>query len=589
MKNISKIGMTVVAGCMLAATSCSDYSDYNTVPEDIMPSANKTLWENISESENLQDFAAIIAKAGYSQHFSVPQYYTVWAPLDGTYDAKSILAKDSAAIVKEFLGHHMASYNHPVSGEVNERIVSLNEKHHTFTNDAYDNVAIKTANVATSNGVMHLLNGQSEYQPNLYEEIDNLTDCESFKAFIQKYDEYYLDVNNSVVGPMVDGKQTYLDSVFKKRNVIINGILRAQLENEDSSYTMLYPNDRAWELAYDNISKGLSYYSGKLYYMDMSQNSSMAATCEATTAKCATPVDIDAAFYTDSLTKNAIVKNLVFSNTYERNKPVWSGVLSSAKPDTLVSTTGSRLTNIEDIYTHTVGSVKANSNGYSRILDSLCFYPWQTYEPVIKCDTPVRVMSSKKETATTNNIIKKELANRDTLFEKVPAFIKKWLLPDYSQFFSYISIDRADFINSSSRVELDFKLKDVLSTKYHIYVVTVPAQVKEPDEPLKPTYLRFDLSYTDATGTQRFQRLNVPGAKLSADIITTPGKVSVIEFEFEFPISYYGLEAYPTLFMSHTKKFGTDALRNKYDQELRVAGVFLVPETADNYYKKISE
>ena len=184
MKNISKIGMAVVAGCMFAATSCSDYSDYNTVPEDAMLSANKTLWENISESENLQDFAAIIAKAGYTQNFSAPQYYTVWAPVDGTYDAQAILAKDSATIVKEFIGQHMATYSHVISGEVNKRIVSLNDKHHVFTNEAYDGIAIKTPNVATTNGVMHLLNGQSEYHPNLYEEIDNLKDCESFKAYI---------------------------------------------------------------------------------------------------------------------------------------------------------------------------------------------------------------------------------------------------------------------------------------------------------------------------------------------------------------------------------------------------------------------
>lgn len=590
MKNISKIGMTVVAGCMLAATSCSDYSDYNTVPEGSMASANKTLWENISENENLQDFAAIIAKAGNTSKFNTPQYYTVWAPLDGTYDAKSILAKDSASIVREFLGHHMASYSHLVSGDVNERIVSLNDKHHKFTNEAYDGASIKTANVATSNGVMHLIDGYSAFHPNLYEEFDSLEGCESFKAFIQKYDEYELDVENSVVGPMVDGKQTYLDSVFKKKNVIINEILEAQLENEDSSYTMLYPNDRAWELAYNNISKGLSYYPGKLYYMDMTKNTTAAASCNATTAKCDTPVEIDAAFYQDSITKTSIVKNLVFSNTYERNEPLWKGTLSSSKPDTIYSTTDSYLTNVEDIFAHTVGSLKSNSNGYSRVLDSLCFLPWETYEPVKAFMKPVRTYNmTKKDNYTANRILKRDLADRDTLFENVPAFIKKWILPENSEVFTYISLDKQNFQSTSSKVELDFALENVLSTKYHIYVVTVPAQVLYPEEPVKPTYLRFDLSYTDASGTQRFQRLNVPGEKLTADIITTPGKLSVIPLEFEFPISYYGLEAYPTLFMSHTKSFTSTTNRNKFDQELRIAGVFLVPETADNYYKKISE
>ena len=43
MKHISKIGMMMVAGGLLAMASCSDFSDYNTVPVANEPSADKTL------------------------------------------------------------------------------------------------------------------------------------------------------------------------------------------------------------------------------------------------------------------------------------------------------------------------------------------------------------------------------------------------------------------------------------------------------------------------------------------------------------------------------------------------------------------
>ncbi len=589
MKSIYKIRMMVAAGFMLAATSCSDFSDYNSVPDDMQPSSNQTLWQNITSNGNLKDFAAIAKKAGYEKVFSLPNYYTVWAPLDGTYDAQSILSKDSATIADEFMQQHIAQYSHLVSGENTERVVSLNDKVHNFSSNSYDDIEIEQANVASSNGVLHVLKGISEFHPNLYQQIDRLEGCNNFKDYIQKYDEYYLDPSASVIGPMVNGQQTYLDSVFKKRNNVIEKILNAKLENEDSTYTMLVPNDAAWNLAYDEIKNNFNYLKS-LTYMDMSLNSAAAASVSATTGKCAKPEEIDNELYTDSLTKRFIVGNLLYSNTYDFNSPIWTGVQSSDKLDTLVTTTNTEITNIKDIYSHTVGETEKNSNGYTRVLDSLCYLPWETYQPVRTYRTPIRVLGlATGKSYATHNIIKSTLASRDTLFEGVPEFIKKMMLPDDSQFLTYISTDKADLANTNTKSEIDIALKGLLSTKYHIFVVTAPAQLLEPEtEELKPMYLRFDLSYTDATGAQKFQRLNKPGNKLSDDIITTPGKFTVIEMEFNMPICYYGLsKAYPTLFISHTKAFTTAINRNKYDQEIRIVGVYLVPEQAYNYYKKI--
>lgn len=588
MKHISKIGMFVVASAMLAATSCSDYSDYNSVPEDGLMSANSSLMQNIAENEQLSDFAAIITKAGYSDILSRPNFYTLWAPLNGTYDAQSVLAQDSATIARQFVMQHIANFGHLVSGNVKERIISLNEKHHEFTNDKYDDVSIVTANIPSSNGVIHTIDGASMFYPNLYEELDVVEGCNSFKQYLQSYDETYLDVTNSVVGPVVNGQQTYLDSVFKKRNRVITSIMRAELENEDSSYTMLYPTDKAWEEAYNTINADYNYISD-FYYMDMSKNATAAASIQATTAKSDKPITIDKQLYTDSLTKRKIVEGLVFSNTYERNKPIWSGNLSTDNPDTLITTNKNYISNLQFIYDNTVGEVKQNSNGYSRIVDAFPYYSWESYEPMHLYTRPVRTLGYKNSPYATHTIAKSQLIARDTLFYNIPSFIKKDLLSD-TQYFSYVSIDKDNFSANSAKTEMDFALNNALSTKYHIYIVTIPAQLNEPQETaLKPYYLRCDLSYTDAAGTQRFQRLNVEGAKLTDDIITEPGKINVIHLEFTLPICYYGLEAYPTLFISQTKNFTTTANRNKYDQELRIAGVYLVPEQARQYYENLSE
>ena len=52
MRYIYNVRTAVVACSALLAMSCTDYLDYNTVPEAVNPAADKTLWENISENEN---------------------------------------------------------------------------------------------------------------------------------------------------------------------------------------------------------------------------------------------------------------------------------------------------------------------------------------------------------------------------------------------------------------------------------------------------------------------------------------------------------------------------------------------------------
>ena len=54
------IGIAMMAAGMFAATSCSDFSDYNEVVPDATPSANLTLWENIQQNSNLSDFATLV-------------------------------------------------------------------------------------------------------------------------------------------------------------------------------------------------------------------------------------------------------------------------------------------------------------------------------------------------------------------------------------------------------------------------------------------------------------------------------------------------------------------------------------------------
>ena len=579
-----------------AVTSCTDYDDYNTVPEDALPGANKTLWENISSDQQLTKFAALARQCNFSEALNSPRFYTVWAPVDDAIseaEYQRLLASDSATIVKQFIQQHVTEYNYPVSAALDSStIITLNAKHHQFTQSSFDGFSYNAVNVPSSNGVMHKLNGLSEFYYNLYENIDNFEGCDFIKDYIQRYDEYYLDVNASVIGPLVDGKQTYLDSVLKKRNNVIRSIMRADLEDEDSTYCMLVPNDKAWKDAYDKIYPCYNYIA-KMDYMDLAKKTVVASSLKATDAKADKAAETTTTELQDSLTCRNIVSNLVFSNSNPGNLPLF-GKGTFAETDTVYSTSGRYLTNLQEVVNHTT-AVDEMSNGITRIVDSLSFYPWQTYLPVISTNRPEQTLKVTK--LTNHNIPLDNLAGRDSLFSKVPKMFHQWLFPTTSHFFSYVAVDSANIDGTTGKPEFNFALRNVCSATYHIYVVTVPAQVEEPLASVKPYYLRFYLSWTDASNKQQYTVLP-EGAKSSIEISTAdeegsatliclgdPGRVNVIDLgEFTFPASYYGLDAYPSLMMMHTKTYTSSANRSKYDQQMRVAGVYLVPKEYNDYW-----
>ena len=570
--------------------SCSDYSDYNSVPSaGDQPSASKTLWENISGDPQLSKFAALAKQCKFSEALNSPRFYTVWAPVDDNFsDAEynRLMASDSATIVKQFMQQHMTEYNYPVSSAIGKTmIVSLNAKHHPFTQDSFDGISYNAINIPATNGVMHKINGLSEFYHNLYENFDNLSGCDNIRDYIQKYDEYYLDVNASVIGPLRDGKQTYLDSVMKKRNNVIRSIMRADLEDEDSTYCMLIPNDKAWQDAYAAINPCYNYIP-KMDYMDLEKKTLVASSLKATDAKADKAAEADNELQ-DSLTCRNIVSNLVFSNWYQGNQPLF-GNGSFAPVDTAYTTSGCHLTNMQSVLAHTT-AINEMSNGITRTIDALTFSPWETYNPMIDATYPEATMKVTK--LTTHNIPLDSLAGRDSLFSKVPEMIRQLILPKTSRFFSYVAVDDANIDGTTGKPEFNFALRGVRSTTYHIYVVTVPAQVEEPMRVVKPYYLRFYLSWTDAANKQQLTVLP-NGAKSSIEMTTDngqssetmtylgdPGRVNVFDLgEFTFPACYYGLDAYPSLMMMHTKSYTSSANRQKYDQLMRVAGVYLIPK-----------
>lgn len=613
MKYINKIGMIVVASGMLAATSCSDFSDYNTVPVDQnVSSASQNMMETIKGQEGLKDFAAIIEKAGYQNFMSNPQNFTLWAPLDGSYNAAEVLAMDSAGIVDKFIRQHMTQYSYPVSGNVDKRVITLNDKHHDFTNTMFDELPILKANIPSSNGLMHIIDGRSPYYPNisqyLYEVEENLKekkDTNEFIGYLHKYDIVSIDTKNSVPGPLVNGKRTYLDTAWVRSNPVAKRILRAEIENEDSSYTLLVPTSNVWKSTVEKMSP-LYTYINNFPYMDedkLASNTTAIASLTAATAKGDKNYNFNTITeqqFSDSLVAYQIIRNLMYSNNDTYNEALLTGsVDASGKIDTLRTTNNSKLSNVREILA-ACSEKTFMSNGYTRTLNDFCFKPYQTYNRIITVQRPIRTLGLKTGANYKHETVNKDtiVGKRDTLFSLLPEYIKYQLLKD-EHFFSYISADEAILSNQTARPEFAFKLDNLLKQKYHLFVVIAPSQLKNPSRtPVTDgLYLRFDWAYTGADAKQYIYRLNVPGAKKSTDDIKLRSDVfNVVELIIDVPISYYGLDygleagyssPAPILFMSHTKTFTLPSYRTKYEREFNVAAIYCVPESELEYFKSL--
>lgn len=591
--------MAIACG-MLAATSCTDYIDYNTVPEAIDPAADKTLWENISANDNLSDFASVLQRVGYDKVLNTPGAYTVWAPINGSFDMDSLSQVSDAKVEKEFLRNVIASYTHR-ENDLNDTIVyMLNGKLLKFSNKntpalSFDGQSIlpnsinpAVFNYPSVNGLLYNVAVPAAFRYNGYEYISEAADiANSMATYVKKYETIILDEASSIKGDIIDGVQHYDDSVVIVTNTLIEDNLRSQINNEDSTYTVLIPTDEAWEEAYKRISSYYKYIP-KIAYQDL--QSPAVGTNKGTTgtimkadlgkvettlssAPAGSEFSTAESYWTDSITKRWITNNLIFSETNGKyNSKLITG-MSFAENDTLYSTTRNYLTNPTLLDEATIERIKL-SNGHARIINRLPFTPEDTYAPVIRTSNVGRIVTATGSGYTYERIHKVNLDPKVCVLEEG---------------YPYLTYVKADIPSASNfAAELDFYLNDVLSTTYDIYAVIVPARVEDPTTPdsvCKPYTLYFDINYTDASNTQitgRFDgdTIQVGTAKVKKvdPFLVGDLKVDTVKLgRITFPICYAGTEAKPNIKVMHSVNSFLSSYKKKYEQVLRVANIILEP------------
>lgn len=564
----------MMAAATLLAASCADFDDYNEAYTQGGPESTKTLWENISSRENLSDFARLLVKGGYDKELGNTRFYTVWAPENGTFDAAACETMDSTTLVERFIKSHVADYNFPLAASVNERVHSLNKKSFLLKNDnagyTYGGNVIESLNNPSVNGVLHIINGAVRYLPNIYEYIFDQADTDTSMAkYFKHYETEYLDVANSVPGPIDSlGRQTYSDSVIVKDNTLLRNSLRAFITNEDSLYTFLLPTDEAYGKAYDKIKTYFKYNTEMKYYPITADG------VETALSKTEANGDYDGAYLSDSIVRINIAKNLTLSHGNKYN--YWLEEVDGPQPvllDTICSTTRGKLSHAREIISHTIGEPVRMSNGYTRRLDSLMLAPWEVWCPEINVSVLGNKMRPLVKEASANIVSVTKNDFDGSIGGYVPSYLD--LVPS----------------NDGARPEAYFYLSGIRSTKYNVYVVMMPANVwKGSAETEKIVQFDISLNYMTSKGVGTASSPTTSFKKVLTDSVNL-GKIdTLLVGEVEFPYAYAAIsdDCMPYLSIKINRNKYNSKEKN-YDNRLRIGGIILRPVEYDEYLKKMND
>ena len=306
MKSLNKIiFQSGVAGifALLGIASCSDdHFDVQTYGVG----STQTVWQNIESNPELDSLATILRRTRvmkedddnksvltYAQLLDQPQSFTVFAPKNGTYNAKQYLdmldeaehyaslgTSDGTSqalrlmyiVGNQFAGNHIARFNYE-SDRVDQNVRMLNSKLCVYNagQALFNGVPLEAQGmVGASNGTLHVLEGQSPFRYNIYDFMENDFRFSSIYAYLTDslISQENFSESMSTQGAMNEnGQMVYVDSVFVTTNEVLDNS-GAEIRNEDSLYIAMIPTNTAWDEALNTLRPYFSY--GNRYGYDVS-------------------------------------------------------------------------------------------------------------------------------------------------------------------------------------------------------------------------------------------------------------------------------------------------------------------------------
>lgn len=571
-QNTVKAGL-LGAAVLLGFTACTD-DHFDIQPSTV--SGSNTIWQNVEANADLDSVAMILrrckvmksqtdksAKQTYAELLATSQQLTAWLPKNGTFNAKQYLDElDSAAVLRakdemagtraeydvanRFARNHIARFNYESNmGEqrialMNSKIVNYNAGEGTFNGVKLD---AANANILSSNGMLHVLDGESQFAYNIFERLQVDSRFAKIYGDIDKYNVYTFSASSSTQGSMNhNGSMEYVDSVWSRTNSLISDARLTYLTDEDSLFVSVIPTDAAYEAARQKLQGLFKYAKSYNYAWDESKRD---WTNKGTNAL---------KFNTDSLTTYNVTDRILsassFSVGYNSEGPV-----TTSNPQAFLNhvlTADSLNTNVGlVIYNKDKGNVNPifdgqtaddaikASNGYIFAVDNYNYDPSYSFIQKININgrNTAKVTGSTSEQAqyvTLDNENQNAEVNVDAL--------------GVDNFYYYFPV------SGNSQLNIDFKLNRVISTKYKISIVLLPNRVNinniraEEDGSIIEEKPVFDVQIRDDKGSV------IGKAVKNVSVDQNKVEKKVLWEAFEFPYAYYGLpsgyESFPVLRVS---------------------------------------
>ena len=532
----------------LAFTACTDVWDSHYQPKPEL-NATETLWDLIEADPELSQFEAYVKATGYDQYLSQNRFYTVWAPVDGsefylTHPLEGVSDSMLNVYKFEFVENHIADYNHAATGVMSEnKVKMLNGKYNRFEGNAgsytFKAVPVKATNIAAKNGLLHKTESNAIFTANIWEQLDKIESVSLLNGFLKSYDEVIFDEVNSVQGPMVDGKVTYLDSVVIEHNAWFDRF--GTVNREDSSYTMFAPTNRAWS---EMLEKTKTYF---VYDEETLDRDSLQ----------------------EVMAKDFMCRFLVFSNSMQKS-PTDS---MTAYCYTNMSGYGRSQREVfkgdalKRLYANEVEKLEL-SNGTLHVVDS---YNYRTF-----LHDTLRVQGETLY-STEDGAAVSEYINAIKSY----ATISKDSVEKYKHLHNgTVGVYKPS--SPTARAQLTYTIPNVLSSKYRVKVVFVPANfINYRDTVLLPNKFNATLNYRDNKGRKK-------NISLGKNLLNDPTRVDTMTLiptnapegvdYFEFPCNEFNAGTSSTL-TQLVLAITVGSRETEFDRTFRIDQVFLEPVT----------
>lgn len=580
-----------ITAALTLLAGCSDWDDHYVADEQVLPTGTQTIWQNISSRDDLSQFKALVEKAGMAGKLDEVNSYTVWAPKNGTFNYDSISTVGDSLLQARFVKNHTALYAHAITGSDSTRIEMLNLKKKYFMGSpghyTIAGIPISDANIASSNGFLHVIDEIIPYRASLYESLNNeYFPIDSISDYIHRFDVHDIDLSQSTEGPTLHGERTYLDTVFTDYNSYIDAPNR-YIDREDSCYTMIVPTNEAWAKARTAIKKYLNILPSYKYLDGTTDSERSKNTKE-------TPV-LDAEYLQDSLATYVLMQNLFINNNLYDNAKLktftGNGTLDvdslvfggepSFSVGSITYTNRSYKLYRRDAQNLMQGMTRFEaSNGSMFITDTLRWQPWNYW------NSPIMIEGEGADVASTDGVVN-AVGTYIGYGQQNPAVEGK--------------VSNNGFLNVTARAnrnpKVDIYLPGLMSTEYNIYVVLLPNNITNVYDTIpRKNQLQFIIGNNDEKGDlttwgwQNGKLTKIANNKIGnfyGDVVENdPTKVDTLFVgTINFPITYYNSNASPFLRIEDCVERWTGAVTS----DLRLDCIILVPTEFDAYLREHPE